>query len=142
MKKIIDGRMYNTETAKCVGEWSNAGTWRDFNHMEEALYRKKNGEFFLFGEGGPNTKYAKSAGLNSWTGGERIMPLTFKEAREWAEKCLDADEYEAIFGEVEEDDSKILISLNIRKDAADKLKRMAAEHGKSQSEIVQELIGM
>ena len=44
MKKIIDGRMYNTETAKCVGEWSNAGTWRDFNHMEEALYRKKNGD--------------------------------------------------------------------------------------------------
>jgi len=68
------------------------------------------------------------------------MPLTFGEAREWAEKFLDADEYEEIFGEVEEDDSKVLISAYIRKDAAEKLKRQAAEAGMSQSEYIQNLI--
>lgn len=141
MKKIIDGRMYNTETAKEVGAWSNAGTWSDFHHVEETLYRKKNGEFFLYGEGGAASKYAKPEGQNSWSGGERIMPMTFEEARAWAEKRLDADDYEAIFGEVPEDDEKILISMYVRRDTAERLKRLAAEEGKSQGEILQDLMG-
>ena len=64
MKKIIGGngkpwRRYDTETAKAVGSRDNGLSYRDFNHVEETLYRKKTGEFFLHGEGGPMTKYAK-----------------------------------------------------------------------------------
>ena len=39
--------------------------------------------------------------------GRKIIPLTIKEAKEWAEKYLDADEYEKLF-EIEEE--KTLIS--------------------------------
>ena len=48
-------------------------------------------------------EYAIETGQNSWSGGERITPLTVKEAMDWAKNHFDADEYEEIFGEVGED---------------------------------------
>ena len=139
MKKIIDGKMYNTETAKELNYWSNNLGPRDFSHMTETLYRKKTGEFFLHGEGGARTKYAESCG-HGWTSGEQIVPLTFAEAKEWAEENLDADEYEEIFGEVPEDNSKVLISLTVSVTCAEMLKRRASESGKTQGEIVEEAL--
>ena len=47
------------------------------------------------------SKYAQPDG-NGWCGGSEIEPLTEAEARKWAEKKATADEYIAIFGEVEE----------------------------------------
>lgn len=139
MKKIIDGRRYDTETAKLIGEDSYSNP-SDFNYWSEDLYQKKTGEFFLYGEGGARTKYAQAIDSNSWCGGERIMPLSFQEAREWVEKHLDADTYEEVFGPVAEDDSKRALNLSISTSIADTLKRMAAESGRTQSDIVAELI--
>lgn len=139
MKKIINGRRYDTETAKFLGEDSYSN-WGDFHFWEETLYQKRTGEFFLHGVGGPASKYAETVGQNQWTGGEKIIPLSFDKAREWAEKHLEADQYEGIFGPVEEDDSRRLISLSITATAVETLKRLAAESGKSQSEIVTEMI--
>lgn len=139
MKKIINGRRYDTETATVLGEdsYSNCG---DFHFWEESLYQKRTGEFFLHGVGGPASKYAETVGQNQWTGGEKIIPLSFDKAREWAENHLGSDEYEEIFGPVEEDDSRRLISLSLTVTAVETLKRLAAESGKSQSEIVTEMI--
>jgi hypothetical protein len=137
MKKIINGKVYDTEKAERVGSWSNAGSWRDFQHIEEELYRKITGEYFLHGQGGPMTQYAKAEGQNSWTGGERIMPMTFLEAREWAEEHLDGDEYEGIFGEVAEDDTKVLTAFSLTKTVIEKIKREAAEKGMSMSAVVE-----
>lgn len=102
MKKIINGKKYNTETAQRVGYWSNNYSCRDFNYCEETLYKKRTGEFFLHGEGNAMSKYNVSCGQNSWCGGQEIIPVTESEAREWVETHLNADEYEEIFGEVEE----------------------------------------
>jgi hypothetical protein len=101
MKKIIGGRCYNTDTAKILGSagYSHPG---DFSFWLERLYQKKTGEFFLHGIGGAMSKYARRVSLNEWTGGEKIIPLTREEARKWIEKNLDVEEYEEIFGEVEE----------------------------------------
>ena len=101
MKKIIDGKLYNTETATKVGYWDN-NQYGSFNWCMEILYKKKTGEFFLYGEGGALSPYTKSCGQNCWSGSEEIIPYTEAEAKEWAERCLDADDYIAIFGEVEE----------------------------------------
>ena len=38
MVKIIKGRKYDTDTAREVGSYSNAGGWRDFGHFEETLF--------------------------------------------------------------------------------------------------------
>lgn len=140
MKKIINGKVYDTDTAKELGTWCNAGTWRDFNHIEETLYRKKTGEFFLHGEGGPATKYAQAVDQNSWSGGERIMPMTFAESREWAEKHLDADEYEAIFGTVTEDESRVQVCYSLSAATVETIKRKAAELGISASAYIEQLV--
>lgn len=102
MKKIINGKKYDTNTAKEIGRYVSYGSWGDFRHYEETLYQKKTGEFFLWGKGGPMTKYAVAVDTNSWSGGESIIPLTLDGAKEWCEHNLTADEYEKIFGEVEE----------------------------------------
>lgn len=129
MKKIINGKVYDTETAKEIASWGNGGGWMDFHHFEETLYRKKTGEFFLFGEGGAMTKYAKPVEQNSWTGGSRIMPMSFSEAQAWAEEHLDGDEYEAIFGEVTEDDSKVQVCYSLSAASVEKIKRKSSELG-------------
>ena len=140
MKKIIKGKVYDTETATELASYSNGGTWRDFSHFEETLYRKRNGEFFLHGEGGPMTRYAEAQGQNSCSGGARFMPLTYQEAQEWAEKHLDGDGYEEIFGPVVEDESRKTITLSLSGTAIETLRRRASEEGVSLSELVEKLI--
>lgn len=130
MKKIINNKVYDTDTARKLGEWSNAGGWSDFNHIEETLYQKRTGEYFLHGEGGPMTKYAVSCGNNSWSGGEKIIPLTYENARKWAEERLDADEYIELFGNPGEgDESKEPLYVMLPASVVAKVRSKAAESG-------------
>lgn len=140
MKKIINGKAYDTATAKEVASWSDGTSFRDFHHIEEKLYQKRTGEFFLFGEGGPMTKYAESAGQNQWTGGSKIIPLDWESARKWAEQNLTAEEYEAVFGEVAEDDSRTVVTLSLSVWAVEKAKRVASQAGVSLSAYIESLI--
>lgn len=140
MKKYINGKKYDTETAKSVGSWSNHRSYRDFSWCKETLYRKKTGEFFLHGEGGPMTKYAEPANGNMRGSGENIRPMTFDEAREWAEENLDGDEYEEIFGEIEDDGTNCLISAVVKASSRDRLRREAEKSGRSIGEILDALI--
>ena len=59
MRKIINGKKYDTETAEQLASYWNELSTRDFRHMTERLFRKKNGEYFLYGKGGPASAYAK-----------------------------------------------------------------------------------
>ena len=102
MKQIINGKMYNTATATPIGRYEYGGGPRNFRWFSETLYRKKTGEFFLAGEGGPRTRYAVDCGNNCVSGGEDIIPLNIEEAKEWAESFLSTDEYILAFGEPEE----------------------------------------
>lgn len=140
MKKIISGKMYNTETAIDVGYYSNNVPCSDFSHFCETLFRKKTGEYFIHGTGGPASKYAESCGQNSWSGGSRIIPLTYANARTWAEEHLDTDEYEAEFGEVTEDDSTVVLSVSVPANVAATARRAAQEAGLSLSEYIASLI--
>lgn len=140
MKKIINQKRYDTKTAQERGYWENQYARNDFYWCAETLYQKKTGEFFLYGEGNAASKYAESCGNNSWTGGEKLIPLDYETARQWAEEHLTTDEYEEIFGEVAEDDSKMTITLSIPADMVEKLKRLSSETGKTRSEIIAEMI--
>lgn len=59
MKKIINGKMYNTETACLMGERSNCYGPSDFRCCSEQLYQKRTKEFFMYGSGGAMTRYAE-----------------------------------------------------------------------------------
>jgi hypothetical protein len=140
MKKIINNLVYNTETAEEIGSMSWGDGPRDFHYMEETLYRKRTGEFFLYGEGGPATKYAVSVSQRGWRSGEKIIPLDFSAAREWAEENLSADDYEKVFGEVAEDDSRVMITLSVSRTCAETITRKASEAGVTKSEYIENLV--
>lgn len=101
MNKIINGKKYNTETAEMVGKYWNGYDSGNFYYIYEELYRKKTGEFFLYGSGGPLTEYSERYG-NMRLGSSRIIPYSINEAKEWAMEHMDADAFEDVFGAVEE----------------------------------------
>lgn len=101
MKKILNGKLYDTDTAKEIGYYSNGYGAGDFQYCYESLYRKKTGEFFLYGRGGAMSKYCESC-VSGRTGGSVIIPYTVEEAKKWAEEHICADDYMELFGTVEE----------------------------------------
>lgn len=140
MRKIIDGRKYDTDTAQELAEWKD-GWPRDNTRVRETLYRKRTGEYFLLGEGGPDSRYARQVELALFSEGWRIMPLTFEQARQWAEDRLDADEYEGLFGEVTEGDGqKVTVTFSISEQARARLRRECERTGESQGDIVDRLL--
>ena len=92
MRQVIDGKVYNTETATMIGQYSNGLGRSDFHYEWENLYVTKKGRFFLDGEGGAMTKYSEPCG-NMTGGGASIIALTKEEALMWCEQHLDADEF-------------------------------------------------
>ncbi len=140
MKKIIKGKLYDTDTSKFLANYDNGFGYSNFRWVTECLYQKKTGEFFLHGQGGAASKYAKSVDLNSWEEGERIMPMSYAEAREWAEEYLDGDEYIKIFGAPEEDDSRKAVTLSLSVTAINAAKQAAAKENIGLSAYVERLI--
>jgi len=138
MKKIINGSVYDTSTAKPLGEYCHGHDSRDFGFWEETLYRTKAGKYFIHGWGGGNSKYGKWVG-NSGGPGEEIRPYTLDEAKQWAEERLDGDEYEAIFGAVEETEDGTT-TTNISGDAYRLLQRAKDETGKTIRQLVDDAV--
>lgn len=140
MKKIINGKVYDTNTAELLGTYSSPESVTDFSHFEESLYRKRTGEFFLFGQGGPSSRYAAQVGQNNWSSGSKILPLTWDGARFWVEHHLEAEDYEKIFGPVAEDDSRVAVNLSLPASSVEKARRAAAKSGMSLSTFIDSLI--
>lgn len=136
MKKIINNRMYDTEKAHEIGN-DYHGMPSDLDYISETLYRKRTGEYFIYGEGGPRSKYSRAISQNSWSGSEDIRPLTAEEARLWAEQHLHADDYEAEFGEIAEDDSRMAISITLPRSMVEKCRRDAAAAGVTLSGLIE-----
>ena len=139
MKRIINGKRYDTDKAECLANASYSNR-RDFSYWSEDLYRKRTGEYFLYGEGGPASRYAVTAGQNVWSGGEKIIPISEDTAREWAEKYLDADEYEKIFGTTGEDEEKKTVSFSLKIKTIQKIKSEAVKKGIPMSEYIDYII--
>ena len=85
MKKVIDGKMYNTETAELVHEWDNGRFTSDFRYRRKVLYRTKKGKWFIHHNGGAMTDMAVSCGSNSFSGSEDIEPISEKNALRFLE---------------------------------------------------------
>lgn len=139
MKKIINGKKYDTETASLIHEWDNGHYPGDFEACEEALYRTRKGAYFLAGSGGPMSKYAVSSG-NSTGGGEDITPLSETEAREWLEQHDGSDEIESTFGEVDEAGADELVMVAIPRRVRDRLREECGRTGDNMGPLVARLI--
>ena len=96
MKKIINGKRYDTDSSEVVATYSNYSSSSD--HCYESLCRTKSGNWFLSGEGGGLSRYGRLVG-NGMTGGEDVKPLTPKEAMEWLEAKEEAAIIEKYFSD-------------------------------------------
>ena len=131
MNKRINGLRYDTKTAREMASYQYSYP-SDHKWYSETLYKKNTGEFFLHGQGGPSSKYHEEIGRSARCEGEKIVPLSFENAKKWAEVHLDADEYGIIFYTAEEADvkEKSQISLWVteeQKEMAENLKFSYAE---------------
>lgn len=111
MRKVINNKVYDTSTARYVGSSSNT-----------ILYQKRTGEFFLYHVGG------------------NIEPMSYDGAKAWTKDFLSSQKYVRYFGKPQEDDTRIVISISIRKDTHAKLKQEAAKAGKTVSEYIDSLV--
>lgn len=135
MKKIINNKVYDTSTAREVG-YDSYSNPRDFHYWCETLYCKRTGEYFLHGEGGAMSRYSEQVEQNLWSGGEKIIPLSYENARKWAEEHMGADEYEREFGEVTEDETAEAVNVSMPAALIAKLRRRAQEEGVSVSNMI------
>lgn len=92
MKKRIKGKKYNTETAIAQLHWGNGITAYDNRYEVETLYRKRNGEFFLFIKRGPQIPWSlehQEVLINT----EFIRPITIEQCKKWVkEKIREIDD--------------------------------------------------
>lgn len=137
MKKIINGKRYDTETATSIGWYSNNLSYNDLDYKEETLYKKRTGEYFLCGEGGARSDYARYTDDGHWAHGEEIRPISWEGARQWAEKHLSAEAYEAEFGEIQEDESRVTVPISISAGTLARAKRAASQSGISLSAYIE-----
>ena len=72
MKKIISKVEYDTETAELIAK-NTMGEFGDKDGFEESLYMTKDGKYFLYTNGGEESKYPKEA----------ITRMSPERAKEW-----------------------------------------------------------
>ena len=112
MKKVIKNKVYDTETAKKYS-----------SYKYDTLYQKKTGEFFIY-----NSK------------SDTITPLNYEDAEKWGCRYMKIEDFSKVFGETAENAEKKIISLSIRKDTREKLKKAAAIKGMTVSQYIEELV--
>lgn len=103
MKAIINLKKYDTDTAHVIAGPVATFTPNDPRYCEETLYQKTTGEYFLVGHGGLESRYGMAAmSADTKISSPAIFPVADETAKTWAASLMDCDEYEAIFGPVEE----------------------------------------
>ena len=88
MKKVIDGKMYNTDSADKLADWSYSDPG-DFKYHEKILYRTKKGTLFMYETGGAMSPMAVSLGNNNTGGSSTIYPVSEEEAIQFLETEAD-----------------------------------------------------
>ncbi len=82
MKRIIEKKVYNTETATMVATTS-FGYSNGFSSFTETLYRTAKENYFLQYRGGPLSKYGVNEGREGTRGDSGIIVLSDDQAFEW-----------------------------------------------------------
>lgn len=97
MKAIVNGKRYDTETARFLCALPGPHNSRDFAWDDTSLYRTSKGAYFIAGEGGPMSRWAQRLGCNEWSGGSGLKPVDAEEARSILEQAGAVDILEELF---------------------------------------------
>ena len=90
MKKVFQGKRYDTDTAEFLTDLPSTADRGDFAWHDTSVYRTKNAGYFLAGRGHASSMWATCDG-NTRGSGEGIKPIAEGEARKHLEQC-DTDE--------------------------------------------------
>lgn len=103
MRKVIDGKVYDTETAFWICDVSGRhdSDRGDFRWNDTGLYRAPKGAYFIAGEGNAMSRWARHYGQSERGPGSGLEVVSEDEARELVEEHASADIYEVVFGEAE-----------------------------------------
>lgn len=135
MKKIINGKVYDTTKAQLIAEAHHDNIKdADGKSLKQWLYRKKTGEFFVQVDG--VSIELQNIFQNGYKPNAGIYPLTYEQAQRWAERELSADQWESIFGDPEDDDTKVAVNLSMTAKEANILKQNAAKSGMTVSAYI------
>ena len=85
MRRIIEGKIYDTKTATLIAEAESHLGRGDFGWWQEELYVTPKGRFFVYGEGHAMSRWAEPVG-NMRGPGQGIEALTEAEALAWCER--------------------------------------------------------
>jgi hypothetical protein len=85
MRKVVNDRKYNTETATEAAHWTSGHSCSDYRRCDETLFYTPKGGWFLYCTGGPMSKHAVTFG-NGQSSGEYIVVLTDGEALDWCKR--------------------------------------------------------
>ena len=91
MKKIINGKTYNTETARQIAE-QGTGQTANFSDWYTELYVTKKGAFFTHSWGGAMTQFAENLGGGSRAEGSAWSIVTKEEALSFLDDAYNIDE--------------------------------------------------
>jgi len=102
MKRIINGKTYNTETAEIICNTGNDEYSSDFRYERSDLFVTRKGAYFIAGNGGALSRFAAPYGNNGWQGDAGIIPLSRDEAFAEIQRCAgyDADLITKYFGDM------------------------------------------
>jgi hypothetical protein len=138
MRKVINGKLYDTDTATLVHEDEGNLLPTDFDYTSERLYRKRTGEYFVHGRGGAASRWAREVGYDRYGAGEGIEPLTYEGAQRWMEEHASSEDYEREFGaptEGAEHDMHVIVS----EAAWQAISRTASSEGTTIRSIIERL---
>lgn len=144
MKKIINSKLYDTESSSLIAEVDNGYGVSDVHYAKYWLYKKRNGKFWLYGEGNAGSdcaEYDKAYGR--WAPGTMIKPLTFEEAERWFEEYqdqIDDKVFTEEFGPIKKDPTNITRTYSIPRYVANELTRLAQESDRTPSEMLATMI--
>lgn len=137
MQRRIKTQMYDTNTARLIGEYINH---INDETVHEILYKKRTGEYFLC------IKPEKSDN-NVFSIQESIQPISYTKAKEWFKKANKTDKdlatddvYNYEFGIPTKSEEREMTTIKLSRLAKRKLERMSIKQGISQSKIIEKLI--
>lgn len=137
MNKIINGRRYDTDSAKCIAVWDNGEPSGVSQYYSETLYRKRTGEHFLCRKGGAMSPVSRMRD-GSIRGGWDLLPMGLADAKAWGEAKLSCEEFANAFGD--EGDEESVVYAAVSAEAKLRLADEALRTGSTQAEVVERLL--
>ena len=84
---------HDPQKSRKLAEWNNRDHSGSLINDTEILYITEDGHYFIFYEGGLQSRFHELPGLATWFGGTYIWPVSVEDAFTW---CQETDNYDVI----------------------------------------------